>query len=134
MAKREKTTTATEKAPRQPLTKAERVLAYEVAGGKCHVLGTPLGPFDEWTVTKEGDTLYLLSPEAKRLKGQRTMEELRKSIGEELDQATADAVLAERALEAARERLAARLRLFEALRSDGAIVFAGERTQEATEA
>lgn len=104
MTKREKTTTSEAKAPRQVLTKAERVAAYEAAGGRCYVFGAEIPPLGEWTVAVENGRAYLLSPEAKKLKGGRTMEELRAWITEDFAAACEASTRAKAAAEAAKRR------------------------------
>jgi hypothetical protein len=131
MAKAKKnppTDTPRDKPVRQPLTKAARVAAYEAAGGRCFVLGTELRALGEWSVVSENGRAYLLSPEARRLKGGRTMEQLRKDIADEMEDAALAVVKAMNACDVADKLLKAKRSLLAHLLDDtGAVVFAGER-------
>lgn len=124
MAKRiEKKEAAAPRAPRKVLTKAERVAVYTAAGGRCHVLGTQLGPFDDWHI-EDG---VLLSPAAKRLKGNRTLEELRDHLADQLTAARGTVAEAELALHNAETKLEAlTAQLGHLVRGDGSICFAGQ--------
>lgn len=78
---------AVAKAPRVVLTKEARNAIFKAAGGKCFIFGTQLEPLDPWHVEDN----QLLSPEAKKLKRGRSLDELRKGILEELADAQAAA-------------------------------------------
>lgn len=132
MTKREK---PSERTPRVALTKAERVACYDAAAGRCYVFGTELRELGEWSVIEEGGTRYLLSPEAKKLKAGRTMEELRKHIADSFREACDAVDKSMAAAKAAKDRQNEMHRAYRDLLGGGDIVvFAGERKAEAVEA
>lgn len=123
MAKKQAETSDAAKAPRNTLTKEQRVAIFKASGGQCWVFGTQLDPLGAWHV----DEGVLLSPEAKKLKGGRSLEELRTHMAEQVSEAHDKLMHARDELKAAEENLRdMNLRVRDLLTDSGAIRFAGE--------
>lgn len=125
------TAPAADKPPRKArtprLTNAERSAAWKAAGGKCYVFGTDVDPFSSFAV-EDG---HVIGEEAKRIKGDSTLEALRHYVRNRLARAR-------QVVESTNERYRSAMQheldlrdLYAPIIADGdAVVFAGEKAQK----